>query len=127
MALTNTIKDTTFGVGDRVRVVQKLKDGEDQAELAKKLATIVTDTPVVLDLEKCAISCFDINELKKSFEELGFKSLVKRLEPNSSENKKHAATHPQTPEASASGGQAEAQKGNETQKKKKEGEQLGLL
>ena len=28
MALTNTIKDTTFGVGDRVRVVQKLKDGE---------------------------------------------------------------------------------------------------
>ena len=83
---------------------QKLKDGEEAAEMAKKLATIVTDMPVVLDLEKCATSCFDINELKKSFEELGFKSLLKRL---SGENIK-----PQ-----------ELKK----EEKKTNGEQLGLL
>ncbi|MDO8658106.1 MAG: 5'-3' exonuclease H3TH domain-containing protein [Candidatus Levybacteria bacterium] len=82
----------------------KLKSGEDQAEMAKKLATIVTDVPVDFDLEKCAVSGFDMDGLKKSFEELGFKSLIKRLEGES--------VRPQEPKK---------------EEKKKEGEQLGLL
>lgn len=32
MALTISFKDTTFGVGDRVRVVQKVKDGDKSRE-----------------------------------------------------------------------------------------------
>jgi large subunit ribosomal protein L19 len=32
MALTITIKDTEFGIGDRVRVVQKIKEGDKSRE-----------------------------------------------------------------------------------------------
>ena len=91
----------------------KLKVGEESAEMAKKLATIVTDVPVTLNLTDCSTLNFNIEGLKEEFEKFGFKSLIKRLESNASENKKSAT--------------AEIQKKNEAQKKKKEGEQLGLL
>lgn len=91
----------------------KLKEGEESAELAKKLATIITDMPITFDPDECCVGNLDKNELKKEFEKFGFKSLINRLGSGSSENKKHATT--------------EAQKKNETLKNKKEGEQLGLL
>ena len=57
----------------------KLATDAEQAVLCKKLATIVTDAPIHLDLKRSEILKFDIRALVKSFEKYGFKSLVKRL------------------------------------------------
>jgi DNA polymerase-1 len=52
----------------------------EQAALAKKLATIITDVPVHFDLNECACIDFDINVIRKEFEEHGFKSLLARMD-----------------------------------------------
>ncbi len=52
----------------------------EQAALAKKLATIITDAPIQFDLKKCACSGFDIKAIKEGFEEQAFHSLIKRLD-----------------------------------------------
>ncbi len=58
----------------------KLATDAEQAALAKKLATIMTDVPVHLDLSTCSYASFDMIALKKGFEELGFASLLKRID-----------------------------------------------
>ena len=58
----------------------KLATDAEQAALAKKLATIITDAPVRLDLTKCDTSAFDYSGLKEGFEKHNFKSLVVKLE-----------------------------------------------
>ncbi|MBI1982269.1 MAG: hypothetical protein HYY87_03825 [Candidatus Levybacteria bacterium] len=60
-------------------LAKKLAEGAEAAGLAKKLAEIVTDAPITLDIERCSIVHFDMEGARESFEELGFKSLVKRL------------------------------------------------
>lgn len=57
----------------------KLALDAEQAALAKKLATILTDAPVKINLEKAEVSKIDTNGLMKAFQELGFKSLMSRL------------------------------------------------
>ena len=57
----------------------KLAQDAEQAALAKKLATIVTDAPVKLELEKVETDKLDKKGLLKAFEELGFKSLIVRV------------------------------------------------
>lgn len=99
---------------------KKLSIDAEQAALAKKLATIVVDAPVSLDLNKCNIAKFNTKNLIQEFGKLGFKSLIKRIQGN----EKPATTRPQTPEALATGGQAEIQKKTEVQEEK---QQLGLL
>lgn len=61
------------------KVAMKLATDAEQAALCKKLATIVTDAPIHLDLKGSQVLKFDISALVKSFEKYGFKSLVKRL------------------------------------------------
>ncbi len=58
----------------------KLATDAEQASLAKKLATIVTDAPVSFNTEKCSFKHFNMNGARAAFEELGFKSLLKRFE-----------------------------------------------
>ena len=58
----------------------KLATDAEQASLAKKLATIVTDAPVRFDAEKCDFKHFSIAGARAAFEELGFKNLLKRFE-----------------------------------------------
>lgn len=70
------------------KIGEKLAVDAEQASLAKKLATIVTDAPVSFDLKKSASSEFDIKGAKKAFEDLGFKSLIKRLESLNSTSQK---------------------------------------
>lgn len=60
-------------------LAKKLAEGAESAGLAKKLATIVTDAPITLDLERCSVLRFDREGAKRSFEELGFQSLLKRI------------------------------------------------
>jgi DNA polymerase-1 len=58
----------------------KLAADAEQAALAKKLATIVIDSPIQFDLMKCAYSDFDIRALREAFREQGFNSLQSRLD-----------------------------------------------
>ena len=58
----------------------KLAIDAEQAALAKKLATIVIDSPIQFDLEKCFCSHFDLKALRTEFQKQGFKSLLTRLD-----------------------------------------------
>ena len=52
----------------------------EQAALAQKLARIITDAPIQLDIKKSACSAFDIKAVRRAFETHGFKSLLPRLD-----------------------------------------------
>lgn len=67
------------------KISEKLAIDAEQAALAKKLATIVTDAPVTLNLNDCSLENFNIGDLKEEFEKLGFKSLLKRLQSDDTE------------------------------------------
>ena len=56
-----------------------LAEAAEEAILSKKLATIATDVPVALELEKCRTQEFDREKVGKLFSELEFKSLMKML------------------------------------------------
>jgi len=57
----------------------KLAGGAEAAGLAQKLAGVVLDAPVTLDIEKADIKYFSKEGLIKEFEKFNFKSLLKRL------------------------------------------------
>jgi len=57
----------------------KLATDAEAAGLAQKLAGVVLDAPIALDIEKADVKYFDKKELIKKFEKFGFKSLLKRL------------------------------------------------
>jgi DNA polymerase-1 len=61
------------------KIALKLATDAEQAALAKKLATITMDAPITIDLTKCESTKVDKEKLSKSFEELGFSSLIKRF------------------------------------------------
>ncbi|MDH4208177.1 MAG: DNA polymerase, partial [Anaerolineae bacterium] len=61
------------------RARKALEGQEERAQLSKRLATIVTDVPIKLDLEKCRTSDYDRGEATELFRELEFRSLVQRL------------------------------------------------
>ncbi|PIP75100.1 MAG: hypothetical protein CO135_03460 [Candidatus Levybacteria bacterium CG_4_9_14_3_um_filter_35_16] len=58
---------------------QKLAEGAEAASLAKKLAQIVLDAPIKLDLKKAEIEKLDKKELADFFREHNFRSLLERL------------------------------------------------
>lgn len=61
------------------KIAGQLATDAEQAALAKKLATILTDAPITLDKKDCTVSGFDIPAAQAAFEALGIKSLQKRL------------------------------------------------
>jgi len=64
---------------DSTRAKKALTGQEEQALLSKRLATIVTDVPISLDLELCRTGDYDRQEVTELFRELEFRSLVQRL------------------------------------------------
>ncbi len=64
---------------DSKRAKKALASQKDQALLSKRLATIVRDAPIALDLEKCRTSDYDRDKVMALFRELEFRSLVQRL------------------------------------------------
>ena len=61
-------------------VVKKLEEGEESAKMSKYLATIVTDAPVTLNLERCELGRLrDDKDFVDKLKELGFKSLLVRI------------------------------------------------
>lgn len=61
------------------RVVTLLERDREMAVLSKKLATIDRNAPVKLDWSKCKLADYDREKATKLFEELSFKSLIKKL------------------------------------------------
>lgn len=60
------------------KVQQALEDVE-KAHLSKRLATIVIDVPINLDLDACTVSAFDRSQVTALFRELEFNRLLARL------------------------------------------------
>ena len=65
------------------RVVQQLIDDQEQARLSKQLATIDRKVPIRLNVAACQVHEYDKDMVIKLFEELEFRSLIKKL-PNDS-------------------------------------------
>ncbi len=58
---------------------KKLAEGKDSAYLSQKLARIITDAPIQLDLEACVTTDFDAVPVLELFRELEFRSLTNLL------------------------------------------------
>lgn len=61
------------------QIAQKLATDAEQAAMAKKLATIITDAPLNFKKEEAEVSKIDIKGLIDNLEKLGFNNLLKRL------------------------------------------------
>lgn len=77
--------DTLEGIYEHIdkisgSVKKKLQKGRQDAELSRKLAKIVTDLEVPLDLEQARPDRFDKNRVIDLFRELEFRALLNRLE-----------------------------------------------
>jgi len=59
--------------------IKKLAEGAESAVLSKKIAALLTDVPVKVDLKECLVKDFDKEKVLAFFKELGFRSLVARL------------------------------------------------
>ncbi|WP_420627455.1 DNA polymerase I [Candidatus Leptofilum sp.] len=58
---------------------KKLAEGKESAYLSQKLARIVTDAPIQLELDACIAHDFDPNSVLDIFRELEFRSLTNQL------------------------------------------------
>ena len=63
----------------QTRFRNKLEAERDVAFLSRRLATIVRDVPVQLDLDACLVRAFDREPVLDLFRELEFRSLVERM------------------------------------------------
>lgn len=61
------------------KLQDKLREYEAQARYSKEIATIATDAPVTLDLERCRLDGYDRERVLELFRELEFRSLIDRL------------------------------------------------
>ncbi|MBI2263303.1 hypothetical protein HYU72_01525 [Candidatus Berkelbacteria bacterium] len=59
---------------------QRLLENKEAAFLSQKIATIRRDVPIKLDLEKARVNHYNNVRVRAIFQELGFYSLLKRLE-----------------------------------------------
>lgn len=66
------------GVTDRI--VTLLEEHQEEAEFSKVLATIRTDAPIAFDKDAATRDGFDVAATTKLFTELGFRSLIPRVE-----------------------------------------------
>jgi len=71
------IKEVQLHFGELL--AKKLADGRESAMLSQDLSKIVTDMPLKLTLEEMEYRSFATEQVKDKFEELGFRSLVKRF------------------------------------------------
>lgn len=59
---------------------KKLEQGEQDAELSKRLATILKDVPIEIRLEECHLTRAPYRKIKDFFEKLEFKGLLKQID-----------------------------------------------
>jgi DNA polymerase I len=66
--------------GIKARIVNLLKEGEEEAMFSKMLATIRTDAPIKFELPKSTwVEGVDFDKVSQLFTELGFRTLSSRL------------------------------------------------
>jgi DNA polymerase-1 len=70
------------------RLAHKLTEGVESATLSRKLAEIVTNVPIKLNLKACVVHDYDQEKAKRLFTELEFKSLIEKLPGIKKEEKK---------------------------------------
>lgn len=58
---------------------EKLQNGKEAAFLSKHLVTLQKEAPLDFDLQKCRTHTFDVPQIERFFQELEFKSLMKKL------------------------------------------------
>ena len=92
--------ETLYASLDRLPERQRrlLSEHRDQAFFSQRLARIVTNVPVRLDLESCRLGRFDRSRLIALFRELGFKSLVDRIPKEWSDRQNAGAEEGSLPE-----------------------------
>ena len=61
------------------RARSALSAGAESALMSKRLATIVRDVPITVDLEECRLRSPEFDRVARVLEELDFRSLVRRL------------------------------------------------
>lgn len=61
-------------------VHKRLEEGKESAFMSKRLATLIDNVPMDFDIALCRVKDFHTAAAKKIFMELGFKSLLKRLD-----------------------------------------------
>jgi DNA polymerase-1 len=61
------------------RVKEILKNNKAAADESKTLATIITDTPVTLDMDACRLADYDRQKVVDLFRELDFKTLIDKM------------------------------------------------
>jgi len=69
----------------------KLLEGKESAFLSRRLATIVRDAPVRLDLDACRVRPVERQKVLPLFRELEFRSLIERLPELASEGERPSA------------------------------------
>ncbi len=74
-SLDKAVKEGKISKG----VGEKLLNDYENAVLSKKLATIVLDVPVTLELDACQTYDYDREKAREFFEDLGFRSMIGRL------------------------------------------------
>lgn len=62
------------------RVKKLLAESAEEAVMSKRLATIDTDCPIDYDLKKYEVKDFNRDDVEKVFNELEFKSLIKKVD-----------------------------------------------
>jgi len=68
-----------------VKLANKIKENVEKIKLSKKLATVITEIPLKIDLEKLKSKKPDETLLLNIFKELEFKELIKSIESENSE------------------------------------------
>lgn len=86
---------------------ERLLNDKDKAYLSQKLATIMCDAPVELDLEQARTGRHNRQELHDLFRRLGFKSILSKLPKEAGAG---AAEHPTLFDDGAGSGQVKAKK-----------------
>jgi DNA polymerase-1 len=74
---------------ENVNVREKLIAGSESAIISKELSDIVVDMPLKLNMDEMEYKGFTTEKVKDKFEELGFKSLVKRFFGEEEKKKKN--------------------------------------
>lgn len=82
----NEIAKNADEIGGRVAML--IREGMEQAEFSRDLATIDTNIDLHFKLEDCLLKDFDENELRDVFKQLEFKSLISKI-PQSIESIKN--------------------------------------
>lgn len=72
------------------KLAQVLRKDKEKAKLAQKLAQIITDAPIDLNLENCRLQDLNDPRVEEIFKEFEFKSLWDRITGNNSSQKRSA-------------------------------------